>query len=345
MGRGARSTAAPASRPTFVVTVDAEGDNLWQRPRRITTENARFLGRFQALCESFGVRPTYLTTHEMALCADYQRFARNLLERRAGELGMHLHAWNSPPLVALTADDYLHQPYLTEFPASVAQAKLAALTDLLQRTFGVRVRSTRAGRWGFDERYARMLAELGYVVDCSVTPLVSWADVPGDPRRAGGPDYTRFPNQPYFLDLDDISRAGQSGILEVPVTVVRPPTRPGDGWLAATARRLGGHWGHRAADRLWPRALALMPTPTNAARMRAVVEAALEEDRICLQMVVHSSELMPGGSPITPTRAHVERLYKTLEAIFEAAVPRCEPATLGELYDARSAPGAVAGQA
>jgi len=26
---------------------------------------------------------------------------------------MHLHAWNSPPLMPLTDDDFRHQPFLT----------------------------------------------------------------------------------------------------------------------------------------------------------------------------------------------------------------------------------------
>ena len=32
-------------------TIDTEGDNLWSRPRTITTCNSRYLPRFQALCK------------------------------------------------------------------------------------------------------------------------------------------------------------------------------------------------------------------------------------------------------------------------------------------------------
>lgn len=39
------------TKPAFLITIDTEGDNLWQNHDRIATENTRFLPRFQALCE------------------------------------------------------------------------------------------------------------------------------------------------------------------------------------------------------------------------------------------------------------------------------------------------------
>ena len=89
----------------FLITVDAEGDNLWTKPRSVTTHNAKYIPRFQTLCEKFGLKPTYLTNWEMAACPAFVEFARDALARGACEIGMHLHAWNSPPIVPLTADD------------------------------------------------------------------------------------------------------------------------------------------------------------------------------------------------------------------------------------------------
>lgn len=42
---------------TFLITVDTEGDNLWQwKPgEKITTENSLFIPRFQELCEKYGL--------------------------------------------------------------------------------------------------------------------------------------------------------------------------------------------------------------------------------------------------------------------------------------------------
>ena len=93
------------------------------------------------------------------------------------------------------------------------------MTDLLEDIFEITMISHRAGRWSFDERYARVLIEHGYKVDCSVTPHVSWQKTLGDPTQVGGTDYTSFPNEAYFLDLSDISKPGKQLLLEIPVTI------------------------------------------------------------------------------------------------------------------------------
>src|SRR5262249_50596440 len=120
----------------FIVTIDTEGDDLWSAPRRISTRNAACLPRFQALCERYGYRPVYLVNYEMAQCAQFGEFGRDVLARAAGEIGMHPHAWNSPPMVALTADDYRYRPYLTEYPEHVMRDKIRFMTGLLEQRFG-----------------------------------------------------------------------------------------------------------------------------------------------------------------------------------------------------------------
>lgn len=136
----------------FIITIDTEGDDLWSKPREITTRNAAYLPRFQALCERFGFKPVYLTNYEMANCATFVEFARDVLARDAGEVGMHLHAWNSPPLVQLTGDDFRFQPYLIEYPEPVMREKIRTLTRLLEDRFGCEMVSHRAGRVAFDGR-------------------------------------------------------------------------------------------------------------------------------------------------------------------------------------------------
>src|SRR6202040_825228 len=74
-------------------------------------------------------------------------------------------------------------------------------------------------RLGFDGRYAAMLLEQGYRVDCSVTPGIDWSTTPGAPGGGGGPDYRGFPDRPYFLSPVDIATPARRGLLEVPVTI------------------------------------------------------------------------------------------------------------------------------
>ena len=70
----------------FIITVDTEGDNLWERPHQITTRNAAYLPRFQILCERFRLKPVYLVNYEMAMSDVFVDFARDVAVRGTGEI-------------------------------------------------------------------------------------------------------------------------------------------------------------------------------------------------------------------------------------------------------------------
>jgi hypothetical protein len=316
---------AGAPAPYFLITVDTEGDNLWARPRQITTRNAEALPRFQALCERYGLRPTYLVNYEMAVAPVFQEFGRQVLARGAGEIGMHLHAWNSPPLTPLTPDDFHYQPYLAEYPEPVLREKVKYMTGLLEETFAVKMISHRAGRWRLSAAYARALVDNGYLADCSVTPHISWGDKLGDPKGQGGSDYSLYPELPYFMDLEDPGRAGDSPLLEVPVTVLSA-RRPLMRLLPSTLR--SASLVKRVVERLLP-ADWMVPDRYNAERLPGVLPRALRLGRPYVEFAIHSSELLPGGSRSFVTEAEVERLFERVEALFEQAA-HLRGVTLGE---------------
>ena len=330
-------TAAPDSaragsraRPAFIVTVDAEGDDAWSRPRTTRTRNAAYLPRFQALCEAHGLKVTWLAEHAMAQSPAFRELGRGALARGTGEIGMHLHAWEAPPLAPLTADDRRWQPYLAEYPEPVMREKIERHTAALEDAFGVPVVSHRGGRFSLDERYARMLAERGYLADCSVTPHVSWRGAPGAPGGRGGPDYTGFPETPYWLDPGDIARAGASPLLEVPVTIASQWPR----WLGRALGAFGSgrrNLPRRAVNRVFPALAWMYPGPRNGGPwLPRIVRRAAREGRPHVEFMLHSSELMPGGSPWFGDEAAVEALYARLETLFAAAARHCRPMTLSE---------------
>lgn len=318
----------------FFITIDTEGDDLWSAPRAIATRNAAYLPRFQSLCERYRYKPVYLTNYEMAMSEAFVEFARDALARGACEVGMHLHAWNSPPIDPLTRDDYAYQPYLVEYPDEVMREKIKVMTRLLEDRFDRAMVSHRAGRWAFDARYARMLADEGYRVDCSVTPGVDWSGNPGAPLGRGGTDYTRFPDRPYFLDPADISVPGAGPLLEVPMTI-RASLLYRSVPLAYRIPLV-----RRAANRVSP-ALAWLcpvqaslraPVQRNLDVMLEVARARRAEGATHMEFMLHSSELMPGGSPSFRTRSDIERLYAGLEALFEELAGWCRGMTLGEFH-------------
>ena len=329
-------------RPAFLITIDTEGDNLWSGPAEITTENSRALPRFQALCEQYGLKPVYLTNYEMVCCAAFVEFARDVLRRDAGEVGAHLHPWNSPPLRPLTSDDHACRPYVTEYPPDVIHEKVRFLTRLLEATFEVKMISHRAGRWGFDGLYARALIENGYAADCWVTPGVSWKSSLGNPAGVGGPDYTDCPGEPYFLSLEDVCRPGDSPLLEVPVTIRAASPAPVERLRQALPPR---SIPRRALGRRWPPLTWLRPNGRNRAAMLRLLRQSAEDGSTCVEFMLHSSELMAGGSPNFPDREAVERLYVDLDAVFAVAGKYFRSTTLAGFAadfsaDAKLAPAA-----
>lgn len=305
----------------FLISIDTEGDNLWAwKPGDpVTTENAAYLARFQQLCARYGFKPTYLTNYEMASSPTFCSFAAPLVRRGACEIGMHLHAWNTPPDFALqNCREQPGAPYLVEYPDAVMEAKIRTMTDLLTDTFEVPICTHRAGRWAMDDRYFRLLEQNGYTVDCSVTPHLNWRHSAGATAGSSGCDYTAFPEQPYRV-------AGCNTMLEIPVTVraVRHYFAPEPHTARAVCASL-----YRAVRgrRVW-----LRPSGRN---LRALlwltdrVEAEPETDYI--MFMLHSSELMPGGSPTFRTTEDIERLYAHMEALFAHAAQSFAGATIGE---------------
>ncbi|WP_213992471.1 deacetylase [Sodalis sp. dw_96] len=316
------------NQPAFIITIDTEGDNLWRNHEQILTRNALFLPRFQALCEKFGFKPVYLTNYEMAMDNEYVEFAKDVIARGHGEVGMHLHAWNSPPLVDLTGDDGRHKPYLIDYSNEMIIAKVRFQTQLLEETFQTKMLSHRAGRWALNEFYVKVLIENGYRIDCSVTPRVDWRRSPGAPQGRGGTNYIGFPDQAYFIDPENIAAAGDSPLLEVPMsTRYKHP-----GWvntvktlydtLRGKQRTPSVHW--------------LRPQGGNVANMQLVVDTMLARGSDYVEFMLHSSELMPGGSPTFTDEAAIERLYADMEQLFEWLKGRVVGMTLAEFYQKKT---------
>lgn len=316
------------STPAFLITIDTEGDNAWSMPRNPSTRNARYLSRFQSLCEAHGLKPTWLTDWEMANDGAFVELGLDAIERGAAEVGMHLHAWSQPPFdTTLTDADWSHGTYLIEYPEPVMRDKVRTLTSKLTETFGVPIVSHRAGRWAFDERYARVLVDEGYLVDCSVTPHVTWEGHAGSPNGNGGSDYRGFPEHEYFVSLDDIARAGSSPLLELPMTIMKAT----DGTIMRSARKAASRTGlARLANRVRPAVEWMRPSGGNLRSMIGMVERALAERRPYVEFMLHSSEFMPGGSPTFQTPESIERLYADLDQLFASVAGRFTGMTLSE---------------
>ena len=142
----------------LIITIDTEGDDLWswKQGDAFTTNNTLFLDRFQRLCNKYNFFPVWLTNYEMIQDDRYVEFVKKYALEGKAEIGMHLHAWNNPPMYQLEVAQE-GAPYLIEYPDDVMEAKIKFLTDLIFERTGIKPVSHRAGRWATYENYFELL--------------------------------------------------------------------------------------------------------------------------------------------------------------------------------------------
>ena len=287
--------------PCFIITIDTEGDNMWRQlcskrdRKRITIKNGAYIERFQNLCEKFNFIPTYLVDYEMTQSIPFIEMSKQKLKDKKLEIGMHMHAWTVPPDYELKiAPGYKGNPYVYEYPDSIIRKKVRYLTKTLEDIFEEKITSHRSGRWYFDKEYAGIIKENGYLVDCSVTPGINWRSNEGVTRWSKGPDYKNFPAQDYEMSLHNIKKRGESGLYEVPVSTASLHTK-----------RFG-----------FSNKVMMRPNGHNLKDLLYIAEEYKILQTNYIEFMLHSSELMPGGSPYFRDKRQIEQLYDEIESFF-----------------------------
>lgn len=303
----------------FIITIDTEGDNLWnwKEGEKITTENVHYLWRFQDLCNYYGFKPVYLSNWEMLQNEDFILFLKNTLQERNCELGMHLHAWNTPPFVPLPKNENGGAPYLIEYTPEIMEEKIKSITQLIDEKFGFIPFSHRAGRWAMNNVYFELLKKYGYRIDCSFTPGINWQSSKGMTPGFGGSDYRNVNKYPNIIQ----------GILEVPMTIIhtRTPFFYVNGTICDTTKAF---YHMLKGKNLWMR-----PNGHNLKEMLWIVDMISRSGMDYLMLMLHSSELMPGGSPTFQDGRSIENLYTHLEIVFKKIREAYIGVTLREYYE------------
>lgn len=306
----------------FLISIDTEGDDLWnwEYGKEITTENSLFVPRFQNLCEKYGFKPTYLINLEMALDERFVSFAKKKSEKGLCEIGMHLHAWNTPPIIKLSERSDGIKPgheFITEHSCEIMQKKITYLMDVIERQFGKRPVSHRSGRWATNDDFLSLLAKNGIKYDVSVTPGINWNQAHGLTNGSIGPDYSDFPTKPFFIK--------NSELLEIPLTV-----KMNHRYVVDSNRTLK----HRAGNLY--RAIRgrgyrmLRPNGKNLDDMLYLIRQVNRSNDEYLMFMLHSSEMMPAGNPIFNTAEKIEKLYSDLSVLFDCVGNYFEGMTIAE---------------
>ncbi len=282
----------------FFLTVDTEGDNIWGRPKDITSVNTGKLYRFQELCEKHNIKPIYLTNYEAAINEEYQKFVAK--HKNNLEVGLHLHAWNSPPVYNLTGDDFKYQPYLHEYPIEEIRKKITFMVKLLKETFQTDIVSHRGGRYSINDDIFQILLDNGVKIDCSVVPGIDWSVSKGSPDGEGGPNFIGYEENIYNIYND---------MIEIPVSTYRinkyfAVLKPSNIFV-------------RAAGKIFNyRNLTLRSKVNNLSDLKKIVKWNLSKKCTHLEYIIHSSELVDGYSGTISSKKEEDIFYKNLEAFF-----------------------------
>ena len=299
-------------RALLCVTIDCERDKGpgWRirKPATFAGIHQGIARRLQPLFAAFGVKPTYLLSPEVMRDDASAECLATL--HGSFELGTHLHAEYVAPDID---DDAESVTFQSSLPPAVERAKMQALTALFVDRFGRRPRSFRAGRFGIGPASLPILADLGYHVDSSVTPLLDW-------RRAGrgAPCFRDAPLAPYRPDPAAPWRPGASPLWEVPLTIRAGAWQ----WLPAVGRALPHRW--------------LRPTWGSARRLVRLARRVLAESRssttaagapgpAILNVMFHNVEVTAGASPYAADEAAADALVDRLAALLvfthDAGIP------------------------
>jgi hypothetical protein len=306
----------------LAVTIDVEEEGLFRTEYHSGEAPASNVPRLELLdrvFREFAIRPTLLVSYQAARSASNQRILSELAGRWRGEIGAHLHPWNTPPLQPLPYPEPVPSELI---PKELLAAKLENLIAALKPT-GVDPVSFRMGRFNMGPRMLSVLEESQIKVDSSVCPMRTYY---------GGPAHLSAPTDPYFPDGRNVCRSGSSEILEVPLTVL--PVVPGLGSALEALERTGTvprAWISRFAMDLG--SLPAQPYWTGLRRLKIAVRLHRLLGGRVLCVFFHSSELLPGASPRTRTERDVERFIDRLRLFFSWLVRKVsvESITLSEL--------------
>ena len=310
----------------LAITVDVEEEGLFcgKYPRVPPgVRNVQELSRLEFIPQEFGFPITFMVTYAVARDKGACRILRSWCERYKAEIGAHLHHWNTPPFINLPGQRPGDAASASTLPW---QEKLISLLRAIREGLGVFPRSFRMGRFEVNSTIISLLRQHGLVVDSSKVPLR---------QVVGGPDQFLTPPDPHWLHPPN---SPEGPLLEVPLTVVAWSTR-----ISALTYRLSRLMPDRQGE-LWRRGFSYVgtagPQPTMYPLFSMCHGVRLHRRRggEVITMYLHSSELLPGGSPQFPDELAVQGLVRKIRKFLTWLVQTnaVTGVTLAELYAKRA---------
>ena len=289
----------------LLVTIDTEvdKDSEWRisTPPAFTSVTRGVPETFTPLFRRYGVRPTYLLSYEVLEDEASFQVLSGLGEE--AELGTHLHVEFTPPERQLFPENMGGQTanaIQSQLSPNIEAAKLVELTTLFSERFGYTPLSFRAGRYGMSASTPALLAELGYLVDSSITPGLRWN------YPEGVLDYRNSCLEPHWMHTPN------GDVLELPISVMR------GGVLAPFINTLPPLSGRVARRLLGWRGQYLWLRPSWGTGEDLIRYVKRSNERF-LVMMLHSMEVIPGASPYASNWEQVGRIVSAMDHLFAYA--------------------------
>jgi hypothetical protein len=295
----------------FLIVGDGEEEFDWGAPlNRASTATTAFeqLPEANRHFVTRGIVPTYVVDYPVV--ANPRSADALAAMHSAGECdtGAHLHPWVNPPHDEVVSG---FNSFAGNLPAALEEEKLRILTERIAEVTGERPILYRAGRYGIGRDSAEILRRLGYRLDSSVRARFDYG-------REGGPDFTHYPIEPYWLS---------ENLLELPLTTCL------DGSLGrwpALARhdRLRGVFARTGLLNRIP----LTPEGAPLAEALDAVERLLDCGHRLFSLSFHTPTVVPGHTPYVRDAADLARFWGWWDAVLDrfasAGVTPARPAEI-----------------
>ena len=117
-------------------------------------------------------------------------------------------------------------------------------------------------------------------------------------------------------------------LLEVPMTVKICHRFPKNGLCGGIVEALRSAKHGMLGKKVW-----LRPNGHNLDELKWLLDKASDDDSDYVMFMLHSSEMMPAGSPNFKTEQSIDKLYSDLKELLSYASVRFEGITLSEFCD------------
>ncbi|MCI5046753.1 MAG: glycosyltransferase [Aquisalinus sp.] len=280
--------------PSLLVTVDTEEIFDWSD----TTYSAHSVARpedislFQEVCEKNGFKPLYFVSWPLMQDRATITYFKALSETGKADLGLHLHAWVTPPF------EGEHTPYTSyqcNLPEDLHRRKLETLVSAFKAAFGFAPLSHRAGRYGVSPMVHEHLIEAGIPYDFS--PAAGF-----DLSQDGGPDFSASGNKPWWRQEYDGGK-----LLCVPVTGARSIRRTRH-VISGSNKESLPDWVKRTTA-----SLRLSPENFDMQDLQALTKAITERETPLLVYSLHSTSLTQGATPYSQGAKDIQKILDTTQ--------------------------------